>query len=197
MQTPDPNLWVDGYVFYAKKSSWINVCRLWQQEIIRFAVKNESGDDAIVAFIGEAPGAHAHADRDAKMLLAERAANPSFSSAKSTMITINGPSRWSPKQRFAAHVRIWAVEGKAEALYEALDPRGPEPPFQRGHGYNGHAMCEGAWDILLELGADSADELAGLVRKAQGLADVASTKVTTCLMPASLPKPPDTCEEWK
>jgi len=190
------SLWVDGYVFYQKRSSWINVCRLWQQEIIRFAVKNETGDDAIVAFVGEGPGDHAHADRDAKMLLAERAANPSFTSAKSTLITINGPSRWSPKQRYAAHVRIWAVEGKAEAVYDALDPRRPNPPFQRGQGYNGHAMCEGGWDILLELGADSADDLAGLVARARALENVASTKVTTCLMPASLPKAPDTCEEW-
>ena len=191
-----PNKYVDGYVFYEKKSSWLNVCRLWKEGDIRFAARNYFGPDVIVAFVGELPGAGAEARRDKKLDSARAAANPSQSSAKSTLITISGPSRWSDKQRYAAHLRITAPPDKAQSIYDAFDPTGPGALFRPGQGYNGHALCDGDWQVLVELGANSDKELDELIKRARqvpGAEDAIVTKVEVTPQP---PKPPDKCEPW-
>ena len=88
---PDHSKYVDGYVFYKNLTSWKKVCERWNDKTIRFAVKTLTGPDAIVAFVGELPGPNADAKRDEKLSKAEQAANPSFSSAKSTLITASAP----------------------------------------------------------------------------------------------------------
>jgi len=192
---PDHSKYVDGYVFYKSRSSWMKVCQLWHDGTVRFAVKNLTGPDVIVAFVGEDPGPNADAKRNAKMLKAEQAANPSFSSAKSTLITVNAPSRWSPKQPYAAHLRIKAEAGMGRDVYDAFDPTRPGAPFEPGRGYNGHALCKGKWDVLVELGADSPADLVPLVEKARTLPNIKSMIVTTAKMPAS-PTPDEECKPW-
>jgi len=196
MSDNDESLYVDGYVFYAKRSSWLNVCQLWHDGVIRFAVKNLTGPDVIVAFVGEKPGHDAGTKRDHKLEQAEQAANPTFSSAKSTLITVNAPSRWSQKQPFAAHLRIKAEAQMERAVYDAFDPTGPNPPFRQGQGYNGHALCKGKWDVLVELGANSPAELDALVNVARTIPNIKSMIVTTAAMPPTPPDPPTTCEPW-
>jgi hypothetical protein len=194
MANPPPFL--DGYVFYEKRSSWMNVCRLWQQGVIRFAAKNLTGPDAIVAFIGEDQGPNADANRRGKMQQAQNAANPSFTSATSTLLTTSAPSRWSQKQAYAAHVRINADAGMEQTIYDAFDQAGPRPVLRQGQGYNGHALCAGDWDVLVELGADTPQALDVLVAVVRNVPNIASMIVTTMQMPATLPPPPATCEPW-
>jgi hypothetical protein len=191
--------YVDGYVFYEKKSSWMNVCRLWQKGTVRFASKILTGDDVIVAFVGEDAGRGAETRRDAKLRDAENAANPSFTSAKSTLTTASAPSRWSEKQPYAAHLRIKAKPGKAQEVYDAFVPGGQGATLPQGRGYNGHALCEGHWDVLVELGANSEKELGDVVARAQAVPNAASIawiKVTTMEMPRVLPAKPEKCEPW-
>jgi hypothetical protein len=190
-----PVPYVDGYVFYAKRSSWMNVCRLWQRGVIRFAAKNLTGPDAIVAFIGEDAGPNAVANRRDKMTQAQAAANPSFTSATSTLLTTSAPSRWSQKPPYAAHLRITATAGMGQFIYDAFDPNGNRPVFRKGQGYNGHALCDGDWDMLLELGAATPQDLDALVAVARAVPNIASVIVTTTEMPAG-PEPPETCEPW-
>lgn len=194
---PDHSKFVDGYVFYKSRTSWKKVCQLWQDGTVRYAVKNLSGPDEIIAFIGELPGPNAHAKRAEKMDKAEKAANPTFSSATSTLITVSAPSRWSPKRPFAAHLRIKADPGTEQALYDEFNPDDPGHIFTREQGYNGHALCHGKWDVLVELGADSPQDLDALVAIARNAPHVKSMIVTTAAMPPSQPDPPATCEDWK
>ena len=117
------------------------------------------------------------------MSKAERAANPSFSSAKSTLITVNAPSRWSPKRPYAAHLRIKADPGTEQAVYNEFDPDDPGHIFTREQGYNGHALCHGSWDVLVELGANAPQDLDALVAIASNAPHVKSVIVTTAAMP--------------
>ena len=144
----------------------------------------------------EARGPNDHANLRAKLNNVERKANPSFSTATAIKFGTNAPSRWSEKQRYAAHVRITATNGMAEAVFDALDARGPSPLFRQGHGYNGHALCEGDWNVLLELGADSGDELTSLVGRLGQVPNIASMIVTTTIMEKRQPQPPKVCEPW-
>jgi hypothetical protein len=193
MSESDESEYVDGYVFYQKLSSWKNVCELWQNGIVRFAAVNDTGPDPIVAFVGETRGPNAKAGRDAKLKKAEQAANPTFSSAKSTLITASAPSHWSDKQRYAAHLRITAEPGQARVVYDAFNPTGKDALFTRGKGYNGHALCEGDWDVLVELGADTPEALEKFVITARGVPGIKSVIVTTLKMERGQPKAPELC----
>ena len=151
------------------------------------AIKNLTGPDVIVAFVGEKPGHDAGSKRDRKFEQAEQAANPSFSSAKSTLITVNAPSRWSQKQPFAAHLRIKAEAQMERAVYDEFDPTGPNPPFRQGQGYNGHALCKGKWDVLVELARTRRRARCAGKRGAERCPNIKSMIVTTAAMPPTLP----------
>jgi len=192
------NNYLDGYVFLHSRASWLEVCKLWQDKSsgVRFAAKNYSGPDEIVVFVEEARGPNDHENLRAKLKKVESKANPSSSTATAIMFGTNAPSRWSEKQRYAAHVRIKATDGMAEAVFDALDPRGPNPLFRQGQGYNGHALCEGDWNVLLELGADSGDELTSLVDRLDRVPNIDWTIVTSTIMEKRQPQPPQVCEPW-
>ena len=187
--------YLDGYVFYAKRSSWVRVCQAWHKGVIRFAARNLPGDglstDAIVAFVGEDNTPGAEGRRRAKMQQAQDAANPSFKSATSTLLTTNAPSRWSQKPPYAAHLRIKATPNNAQSVYDAFGKL-----FPNG-GLNGHALCEGDWDVLVELGANSPHALAPLIATARSQPNIAHVDVTMCEMPTEYPKSaPERCDPW-
>lgn len=190
---------LDGYVFFHSRTSWLKVCQWWKDGTVRFACQNTSGPDEVVAFLSVPKG---HGDKDAmkeKIDKVKTAANPSSSDATATRIAITAPSRWSDKMRYCAHVRIKATLGMKAAVFDELDPRGQGAPIRHGQGLNGMAECDGAWDVLVELGANTPDELSGLVDIVLGMphVDRTNTLVTTTLMEKRQPRPPDVCEEWK
>jgi hypothetical protein len=151
----------------------------------------------VIAFV-DVPKARGRAALNKKLEDVEKAANPSSTKAGATRVAITAPSRWSDKMRYCAHVRIIAMPGMKAAVFDELDPRGANAPIRHGHGLNGMAECDGDWDVLVELGADSQDELNRLVDIVlnQPNVDRRQTLVTTTLMEKHQPQPPKVCAPW-
>ena len=185
--------WDDGYVFLRSRHSWKRVCELWHEGDVRYAGRCTSGPDAIVVFV-----AVAKTDKDRreklnrKMKRVEDAANPTFSSATSTKVGTNGPTRWSVKKPLGAHLRYRTRD--AEGVFEALFPGAG---YVTRQNYYGHAKCDGQFQVLLELGADTPEELSGAIAGAMRVPDGGDVAVTTLTNAITEPKgPPAVCEEW-
>lgn len=156
--------WDDGYVFLKSKASWKKICQLWAEGgVIRYAGLCTSGPDAIVVFVDvEKDEPDGKTKLKDKMKRVEEKANPSFSSATATKVGTNGPTRWSVKKPFGAHLRFKTKD--ADAVFKSLYPGGR---YVAPENYYGHAQCDGHWQVLLELGAETPEELAVAVAAAK------------------------------
>jgi hypothetical protein len=195
--------WYDGYVFLHSKRSWLGVCGLWSDGTARYAGRLEHDDgedpDRIIVFV-EVDKDEKDAGRklDEKIKKVTDKANPSFATAKSTAVGTAAPTRWSEKKPWGVFLRITATRGHKRALFDSLypDTNGGMVPADN---YYGHALCDGDWDVLLELGAESKRALVPLVEMVQGMNGVGSTIVNRQQNYITKPAPPKAgeCREWK
>lgn len=195
------NQWLDGYVFIRSKKSWLKLCQDWQTDSYRYVGRLEPGGpdaDRIAVFCEVL-----RSEKDAGQRLKDRMdkavsrANPTSSSATATLIGTNGPTRWSEKKKWGAYLRITTQAGQARSVFDRLEPGSREAPFQLGE-YYGHALCDGGWNVLLELGADSPQALDGLIARALVVpgVDADSTIVSKIQNDKTKPPKPAKCEEW-
>jgi hypothetical protein len=192
--------WVDGYVFIRSKKSWLPLCGDWQKDWYRYVARLlPAGPDADrIAVFCEVP----RSEKDAAQKLKEKIdkaisrANPTSSSGTAVLVGPDGPTRWSTKKKWGAYLRITAESGQAKAVFDRLQP-GKDAPFGDGE-YYGHALCEGDWDVLLELGSDSPQGLDELVARALGLPGVNSAATIVSKIQNDITKPPKPteCKEW-
>jgi hypothetical protein len=194
------NQYLDGYVFIRSKKSWLALCRDWQADSYRYVARLEAaGPDAdrIAVFC------EALRSDDAAQLLKDRMAkavsraNPTSSSGTAVLIGTNGPTRWSEKKTWGAYLRITTETGQARAVFDRLQPGSKDAPFGEGE-YYGHALCDGDWNVLLELGADSPQALDSLVSRALAVRGVNSTATIVSKLKNDRIKPPkpSKCEDW-
>jgi len=172
--------YLDGYVFLHSKASWLKVCQMWAGDpddedlaVVRVACKLDNvghDPDRIVVFTSVRKSQKdAEARLDEKIRKVKEAANPSSSTATSLAVTINGPTRWSEKKEWAAFLRINTPNGRA--VFDALDPDRPGAPVGRENFY-GLALCEGDWQVFLEIGADTSAGLDPLIERVRALPNV-------------------------
>jgi hypothetical protein len=199
--------WLDGYVFLRSPHSYYANCGLWADDVVRYVGKLEADPqnrdaDRLIVFV-EADklekGAKEKLDERVQRVIAT--ANPTYSSATSVVV-INGPTRWSEKLQWGAFIRIKAQAGwNPRDIFNALDPTRPDPPFPSNPGpYYGHALCDGDWDILLELGADKRPDLDPLIERALALPGVDREASIASRQKNFIHKPPrpqkTSCKEW-
>ena len=180
---------VDGYVFLRSKNPWPDICALWQSYEVRYPgrlIREKEDDDRIAVFL--------EGDDDAalkkRMDNVISKANPSYSAAKATAVTINGPTHWSEKKQWGAYVRIKAANPRA--VFASLDPTKKGAPISMDN-FHGLALCEGDWQVFLEIGADSLRDLGPLAARVEAMPGVTSMIVSKLKNHRQKPNPPQQC----
>ncbi|OGN85685.1 MAG: hypothetical protein A2X23_13675 [Chloroflexi bacterium GWC2_73_18] len=144
----------DAYVFVPSGSSKTldDLKALWKEGIVRYATRVLSGAFGAVAFVEAPIGDEALYELRDKLTAVRDRVNPGTSVGLALQIGPMAPSRWSEKKKVGAYVRIRAQNGMALAVFDAVNslPAGV---------YFGSALVLGDWDVLLELGADSLEEM--------------------------------------
>jgi hypothetical protein len=202
MEQKRPYPWDDGYVFLHGKKSWKGVCGLWADDHVRYAGRLEPDDgpdpDRVIVFVevykDEPDAGQKLKDKISEVL---KHANPTSSTATSTTVGTYGPTRWSEKLPWGAFLRVTAAEGQSRSVFQSLYPQkdGGQIPDA---AYYGHALCDGDWQVLLELGAQSKRDLDPLIAQASSVRGVASVIVNKQKNHITKPERPkkDECKDW-
>ena len=157
----------------------------WRRGQIRYATSTLSGDWGAVAFL-EADDGLAGFDTLASNILAVRdAVNPGTSTGHAIKIGTRAPTRWSDKKAIGAYIRIWANGGQARAVFDELNRRWD------GNDQFGSALIVGGWDILIEVDADTREEVNAWVEEINGVAGVARTETSLVRNPPTEPPVPE------
>ncbi len=149
----------DAYVFVTSGSrSTVEALRdLWARGGIRYVARPLSGAYGAVVFLEAAHDAD-EGPLDILYILRDRIAavrdaiNPGASVGVALTTGPKAPTRWSEKQPVGAYIRIRALPGQAVKVFEAVNGL-PEDT------YAGSALVIGDWDVLLEIGAGTLEEL--------------------------------------
>jgi len=146
----------DAYVFVPSGSedTMAKLKDLWRGGQVRYATRVLSGGLGAVAFLEAANGDDGLADLREKLTAVRDAVNPGTSVGVALKVGPRAPTRWSAKLKIGAYVRIRTEHGQAGDVFDAVE---------RLPGYYGSALVLGDWDILLELGANSFEEMKGLL----------------------------------
>ncbi len=166
----------DAYVFVSSggRAALKALEGLWAEGDLRYVARLLSGSFGALAFVEVPPGGDGLRELRRRIARVRDLVNPGVSVGVALAPGPRAPSRWSTKYPVGAYVRIRAQAGQAESVFAAVnglyDPdRSDEPQF-----YSGSALVVGDWDVLLELGAPSVDELKaglrGLVANTPGIA---------------------------
>ncbi len=150
----------DAYVFVSSGSrAAIDALRdLWAKGAVRYVARPLSGAYGAIVFL-DAPVPQDDDDPlDVLRILRDRiaavrdAANPGASVGVALTTGPRAPTRWSEKRPVGAYVRIRAEAGRAREVFDAVN----ELPAET---YAGSALVIGDWDVLLEIGAGTLEEL--------------------------------------
>jgi DNA-binding Lrp family transcriptional regulator len=144
----------DAYVFVDSGSQKAidALDALWRDGTIRYAVRLVSGGYGAVAFLEVALGDEGLRDLRERISAIRDRVNPGVSVGLAAAIGPRAPSRWSTKPPVGAYVRIRAEAGAAMDVFRAVNELHPGR-------YMGSALVIGDWDVLLEIGAQSLEEL--------------------------------------
>ena len=151
----------DVYMFISNGSSdaMKKLRDSWRRGEIRYATSTLSGGWGAVAFL-EADDGLAGFDTLASNIQAVRdAVNPGTSTGHAIKIGTRAPTRWSDKKAFGAYIRIWTLPGQRRAVFDELNRR-----WDGGDQF-GSALIHGDWDILIEVDADTREELKAWVEE--------------------------------
>ena len=113
-----------------------------------------SGGFGAVAFLEAPKGDDGLVELRGKITRVRDEVNPGTSVGIALRIGPYAPTRWSRKLKIGAYVRIRARHGQAGEVFAAVE---------KLTGYYGSALVLGDWDVMLELGADSFEEMKPLL----------------------------------
>jgi hypothetical protein len=159
----------DAYVFVPSGSheTMGKLKNLWKAGRIRYATRVLSGAYGSVAFVEAPPGDLVELRE--RLTQVRDAVNPGTSVGVALKTGRQSPTRWSTKKEVGAYVRIRARAGMAGAVFDAIET------MPIGVNYYGAALILGDWDVLLELGADSFEEMKEVLLSLVGSGGVLSS----------------------
>jgi DNA-binding Lrp family transcriptional regulator len=146
----------DAYVFVPSGSedTMEKLKDLWSGGQVRYATRVLSGGFGAVAFVEAALGDDGLTELREKLTRIRDAVNPGTSVGVALKIGPRAPTRWSQKLKVGAYVRIRTEHGRAGDVFDAVEHL---------PGYYGSALVLGDWDVMLELGANSFEEMKRLL----------------------------------
>ncbi len=188
----DPATCQDAYVFVSSGSAKTigALKQLWRDGHVRYVARLLSGAHGAVAFVEVAKGPDALANLRDKLTLIRDAVNPSTSVGMALETGPMAPTRWSEKKPVGAYVRIRAQKGLAKRLFDDLNQRDGEGGYAL-KGYFGSALVLGDWDVLLELGADTLEEMEQQLLEVNAFDAVVSTDSAIVINDRYEPAAPD------
>ncbi|HEX5147504.1 MAG TPA: hypothetical protein VFW02_00390 [Candidatus Limnocylindrales bacterium] len=166
---------LDAYVFVPSGSedTMDKLKELWKAGHVRYANRVLSGAYGAVAFIEVAVRAEGDVatlgDLKAKLTAVRNQVNPGTSVGVAIQVGTRAPSRWSEKAPVGAYTRIRTERGKARQVFEALNDR------FAGRDQYGSALVAGDFDVLIEVDADTIDELGPMIERINGVGGIVST----------------------
>ena len=146
----------DAYVFVPSGSedTMDKLKGLWREKVVRYAIRVLSGGFGAMAFLEAPKGDDGLVELRGKITRVRDEVNPGTSVGIALRIGPYAPTRWSRKLKIGAYVRIRARHGQAGEVFAAVE---------KLTGYYGSALVLGDWDVMLELGADSFEEMKPLL----------------------------------
>ena len=176
----------DAYVFVPSGSdeTMTKLKDLWSQGYVRYATRVLSGGFGAVAFLEAEAGAEALETLRSKLTAVRNKVNPGTSVGVAFAVGPRAPTRWSDKKAVGAYVRIRAERGMARAVFDQLNDR-----FGDSDQY-GSALVVGDWDVLLEVDADTFDDLGPMIEAINGVDGIVSTDSALVLNDATEPTGP-------
>jgi hypothetical protein len=165
----------DAYVFVPSgtEDTLGKLKKLWGADGVRYATRVLSGAFGSVAFL-EAPLYNGDdvatlGDLRTKLTAVRNEVNPGTSVGIAYQTGIKAPTRWSDKKPIGAYVRIRTQAGVAGEVFAALNT------MFDGNDQYGSALVIGDFDVLVEVDADTLDELGTMILAINGTAGVVST----------------------
>ncbi len=177
----------DVYMFISNgnAATWEKLKDSWRRREIRYATRTLSGDWGAVAFL-EADEGLAGFDVLASNIMAVRdAVNPGTSTGHAVAIGTRAPTRWSDKKAIGAYIRIWTKGGLRRAVFDELNRRWD------GNDQFGSALIVGGWDVLIEVDADTREEVNAWVEEIISVAGIVKHETSLVRNPATEPSGPD------
>ena len=176
----------DAYVFVPSGSdeTMTKLKDLWSQGHVRYATRVLSGAFGAVAFLEAEAGAEALETLRSKLTAVRNKVNPGTSVGVAFAVGPRAPTRWSDKKAVGAYVRSpRGTRHGAGRLRSAQRPIGDSDQY-------GSALVVGDWDVLVEVDADTFDDLGPMIEAINGVDGVVSTDSALVLNDTTEPSGP-------
>jgi hypothetical protein len=170
-----PGQTLDAYVFVPSGSedTMDKLKALWDAHQVRYATRVLSGAFGAVAFVEAEANeddelATLH-DLKGKLTAVRNAVNPGTSVGVAITTGTRAPTRWSDKLPVGAYTRIRTAPGRARAVFDQLND-----DFQ-GNDQFGSALVAGDFDLLVEVDAETLEDLGPMIEQINGVTGIVWT----------------------